>query len=147
MTMPHFFGFERVRKIGWRGIALVVEASLALAAAAAVVHLVPFRRAIRFGSGALPVVGAEPAVDILRRIERSVEQAAARVPWRTVCLQKGLALQWMLRRRGVDARLHYGIGKDETGALCAHVWVSAGQTMLIGGEQAPQFRTVAIYPS
>jgi len=25
--------------------------------------------------------------------------------------------------------------------------VSAGQTMLIGGEQAPQFRTVAIYPS
>ncbi len=143
--MPHFF--ERARKIGWRGIALVVEASLALAAAAAVVHLVPFRRAIRFGSGALPDVGTYPEVEMLRRIERGVQQAAAKVPWRTVCLQKGLALQWMLRRRGVDARLHYGIGKDEIGALCAHVWVSAGETKLIGSEQAPQFRTVAIFPS
>ena len=145
--MPYFLSVERVRKAGWSGVALLVEASAALATAAAVLHLLPFRRAIRFGSGVLPRVGVEPALETLRRIERSVEQAAARVPWRTVCLQKGLALQWMLRRRGVDARLHYGIGKDEAGALCAHVWVSAGQTTLIGGEQAPLFRTVATYPS
>ena len=145
MAMPYFL--ERVRRIGWRGTVLIAEASLALAAAAAVLHLLPFRRAIRFGSGVLPRIGVEPALETLRRIERSVEQAAALVPWRTVCLQKGLALQWMLRRRGVDARLHYGIGKDEAGALCAHVWVSAGQTMLIGSEQAPLFRTVATYPS
>jgi hypothetical protein len=145
--MPHFPSFERVKTAGWREIVLVVEASIALAIAAAVFHLVPFRRAIRFASGGSPALGADPQVERLRRMERSVERAAARVPWRTVCLQKGLALQWMLRRRGVDARLHYGIGKDEAGALCAHVWVSAGQTLLIGSEQAPQFRTVATYPS
>jgi len=145
--MAHFLSFERVRRIGWGRIALVVEASAILAAAAAVIHLMPFRRAIRFGSGGSPDPDHEVEVELLRRIERSVERAAARVPWRTVCLQKGLALQWMLRRRGIDARLHYGIGKDEAGAMCAHVWVSAGQTMLIGREQAPQFRSVATYPS
>jgi hypothetical protein len=145
--MPYFLSVERVRKAGWSGVALLVEASAALATAAAVLHLVPFRRAIRFGSGGSPDLTAELAVDELRRIERSVEQAARRVPWRTVCLQKGLALQWMLRRRGADARLHYGIGKDEAGELRAHVWVTAGPVMLIGSEQAPQFRTVATYPS
>jgi hypothetical protein len=147
MAMPHFLRFERVRKVGWRGMLLMAEAVVSLAAAAAILHLLPFGRAIRFGSNAVRPGGANPPVAALRRIERSVEQAAARVPWRTVCLQKGLALQWMLRRRGVDARLHYGIGKDDADALCAHVWVSAGSTMLIGGEQAPQFRTVATYPS
>jgi hypothetical protein len=145
MAMPHFYG--QVRSAGWRGVGLIAEAGLALAAAAAVVRLLPFRRAIRFGSASSPGASAAVPVEVMRRIERSVEQAAARVPWRTVCLQKGLALQWMLRRRGVDALLHYGIGKDEAGALCAHVWVSAGPVMLIGSEQAPQFRTVAIYPS
>jgi hypothetical protein len=146
LAMPYFLSVERVRKARWSGVALLVEASAALAAAAAVLHLLPFRRAIRFGSGGTNLA-AELAADELRRIERSVEQAARRVPWRTVCLQKGLALQWMLRRRGVDARLHYGIGKDEAGELRAHVWVSAGPVMLIGSEQAPQFRTVATYPS
>ena len=76
----------------------------------------------------------------------AVEAAARRVPWRTVCFQKGLALHWMLRRRGVDARLHYGIGHDETGELEAHVWVAAGGTVLIGGLEAPRFNLVATFP-
>jgi len=145
--MPHFPSIERVRRAGWREVVLVAEAGAALALAAAVLHLLPFRRAIRFASGGSPGSGAGLEPDMLRRIERSVERAARRVPWRTVCLQKGLALQWMLRRRGVDARLHYGIGKDDAGALCAHVWVSAGETLLTGGEQVPQVRMVATYPS
>lgn len=64
----------------------------------------------------------EASIEKLLRIEGSFERMVACVPWRTVCLRKGLALQWMLRRRGIDARLHYGIGKDDVGALCAHLW-------------------------
>jgi hypothetical protein len=144
-AMPLLLSVERVRKAGWGGIALLLEASLVLAAASAILHLLPFRRAIRFGSGGVPDL-VDPPID-LRRVERSVERAARIVPWRTVCLQKGVALQWMLRRRGVDARLHYGIGKDERGALRAHVWVTAGQAMLIGSAEAPLYQTVATYPS
>jgi hypothetical protein len=145
--MPHFSTIERVRRAGWREIVLAAEASAVLAVVAIVLHLLPFQRAIRCASGGASGPGAGPSIEALRRIERSVERAAQRVPWRTVCLQKGLALQWMLRRRGVDARLHYGIGKDDAGALCAHVWVSVGGTLLTGGDQAPQFRLVATYPS
>ena len=125
--MPHLSSIDRIRKAGWRSVALIAEASVALAAAAAVVQLMPFRRAMRFGSAGLPRVAPDPTIEMMRRIERSVEGAAARVPWRTVCLQKGLALQWMLRRRGIDARLHYGIGKDEVGELCAHVGCRRGR--------------------
>ena len=145
-AMPHLSSFNRLRRAGWRGVALISEAIVALAAAAATVQVLPFRRAIRFGSVGLRGMIEDPQIQMLLRVERSVELASTWVPWRTVCLQKGLALQWMLRRRGVNARLHYGIGKDGAGALCAHVWVSAGGAMLIGSEQAPQFQTVAIYP-
>ncbi|MCA1653702.1 MAG: lasso peptide biosynthesis B2 protein [Sphingomicrobium sp.] len=124
---------------------LLVEAVAALAAAAAVVRFLPFRHAIRSaarrGSTARQIGSAE-----LRRICWSVERAGEVVPWRAVCLQQSLAAQWMLRRRGVDALLHYGVGKKADGELAAHAWLTADGEGLIGADAARGFRTVATYP-
>lgn len=49
----------------------------------------------------------------------------------------------MLRRRGVDAVLHYGIAREEAGELQAHVWVAAGDAIVVGGAEAPNFKCVA----
>ena len=54
------------------------------------------------------------------------------------------ALQRMLRRRGCDARLHYGLASGAR--LEAHAWVTLGATALIGGEEAARFREVAAWP-
>jgi hypothetical protein len=132
----------------WRGLdrqrrMLLVEATVALAAASAAVRFLPFKRAVRLGSRHLPsaVTG-----DMSAQVRWAVEAASRRAPWRSVCFQKGLALQWMLRRRGADATLHYGIARAENGELSAHVWVVEGDRILIGGEQAPNFRSVATFP-
>jgi hypothetical protein len=77
----------------------------------------------------------------------AVEAAARRLPWRIVCIQKGLAAQRMLRAAGMDAILHYGmrcLQQDDT--LEAHVWVTVGQEAVIGGDEAEGFVTVATYP-
>jgi hypothetical protein len=121
---------------------LLIEATAAVAVASAAVQMLPFRRSIRLGARRL---ASTPKANAARMAEVrwAVEAAARRAPWRALCIQKGLALQWMLRRRGVDAVLHYGIAREPAGDLQAHVWVAAGDAIVIGGAEAPRFKCVA----
>ena len=122
---------------------LLIEAVLQLLRAWAAIRFLPFRWAVTSGSAQL--AGMSGAT--VGRLAWAVTAASAHVPWRTVCFQQGLALQRMLRRRGFDARLHYGIGHSDVGELQAHVWVSVDDRIVIGGEQAPGFKCVATYPA
>lgn len=121
---------------------LIAEAAAALASAWLRIRLHSFRGTIAFGQ---PARGGAASADPVE-IASAVRSAAAKLPWRLVCFPQGLAAQRMLRRRGYDARLHYGIGKSEEDRLQAHVWVSLDGRTLIGGEEAPRFREVASYP-
>ena len=116
---------------------------LLLTGASVGVAVLPFRIAIRFG-----------AVRLGRRSDASeedavwaVETASRLVPWRTVCIQKGLATQRILRAAGSDAILHYGARHaSNAGKLEAHVWVTIDGHDVIGGEEAAAFAELAAYP-
>ena len=137
---------SRWRRLGRQQQLLLIEGLAAVAAASAAIRFLPFTRAVRLGSRPLPSPVPAREDEIVASARWAVETAARYVPWRAKCFQKGLALQRMLRRRGIDARLHYGIGRDETGELEAHVWVAAGDAVVIGGAEAPRFRRVATFP-
>lgn len=124
------------------GNRLLAEAVTQLFRAWFAVRFLPFRSAVTSGSTPL----GEKTAAAVHQLVWAVIAASAHVPWRSVCFQQGLALQRMLRRRGIDARLHYGIGHSDVGEMRAHVWVSVGGRIVIGGEQAQQFKCVAIYP-
>jgi len=114
-----------------------------LTIASAAVALLPFKRAVRLG--AVPL-GPRRSIEI-DDCTWAIEAAARRLPWRTVCIEKGIALQRLLRSRGIDAILHYGARHHpDSGKLEAHVWVSAGGKAVIGGEEAAGFVEVAAYP-
>ena len=134
--MARFLALEAPRR------ALFVEAAIALGVSAAAIRLVPFHRAFRLGARPL---GKKSGASV-RDMVWAVEAAAKRVPWKTVCFQKGLALQMLLRRRGIEAKLHYGVGYDPERSLRAHVWVSAAGDIVIGGDDAPDFRLLASMP-
>ena len=136
---------RRAASLGWSGNLLLVEAIVTLAAAAAAIRFLSFRRAVSFGAVPLGEQRENPT-GLADELSWTVEAAARIVPFRTVCFQQGLALQRMARRRGVDARLHYAIGKDETDRLAAHVWVSADGRALIGEQHDNILMTVATYP-
>lgn len=121
---------------------LLAEATLELSAASLAIQLLPFRRHVRMGSVPVARISRSGA----ERCIWAVNAAAARLPWKTVCFQKGLALQRMLRKRGIAALLHYGIGKDADGGLMAHVWIEAEGRVIMGGAEACGFRHVATYP-
>lgn len=120
---------------------LLIEAAASLALASAGLALLPFKRAIRLGSTSL----GKSSTDTASEVVSAVEAAARRLPWRNVCIHKGIAAQRMLRRRGFDATLHYGIG-NEGDTLAAHVWVSLDGVPVIGGEEARSFAPVGAFP-
>lgn len=135
---------NRLWRLGRVRRRLLWDAALTVTLASAVVALLPFSRAIRFGCVKSRGQRAEisPA-DLVW----AVEAAAKRVPCRTVCIEKGLAFQRLLRRRGMQADLHYGARHNpETGKLEAHVWVSIDGEILMGADQAGNFAELASYP-
>lgn len=67
------------------------------------------------GTGAL-------TLDDAQRLGALVNAAARRVLGRHHCLTRSLYLWWLLRRRGVHAKLRIGV-RLEDGALEAHAWV------------------------
>ena len=122
---------------------MLFQAAAMLAVASAAVAFVPFRRAIRFGSVPVRARNSSSVEDIIW----AIEAAARRLPWRAVCIKKGLAAQRMLRSAGVDATLHYGARHHpQTGKLEAHVWVTVGDRVVIGGGETAGFAEVATFP-
>lgn len=133
-------------RLDWRQRFLLLETVACLAAAAFAIKFLPFRRAILAGSVALQRQPPAKRSILICQIRKNVQAIAARVPWRSVCLQQALAAQFMLRRRGVDARLHYGVANDRQG-LHAHAWVTADDHDVVGGVEAVTFKKVATYPA
>ena len=123
-------------------LALFAEAWVALTLASLAVRSWPFRWIV--GSAGFRGRGGGPRDPAA--IAVAVRRASRRVPWRTVCFQEGLAAQWMLRRRGAPARLHYGIRSDAD-RLSAHVWVTLRGRPVIGEEREDPHRCVATFPA
>lgn len=144
--MSRVSSFKRFWQLGPRRRYLLVEATFGLAVAAAAIAILPFRKAVSLGSlGERPGSSKSPESDV-GDICWSVKAAAARVPWRAMCFERGLAAQWMLRRRGHDAKLVYGARLGEAAGLDAHVWVTLDDRTLIGGEQASGYQRLTIHP-
>lgn len=134
---------RRLHGLGRERRRLLASAALALTAASAAVALLRFRTAIGFGGIPLGRRGAVTARDCVW----AVETMARRLPWRTMCIEQGLAVQRLLRAAGVEATLHYGARTVQaTGKLEAHVWVSVAGTIVIGGEEAPGYAEIAAFP-
>jgi hypothetical protein len=123
---------------------MLAEALAALALASLAIALLPFRRVAAAASA--PVRRpARTDPEIVRRARSAVTGWSRRVPWRAVCFQKGLALHWMLRRRGIPSVLLYGARREGEG-LAAHVWIDVDGETVIGGEEAPGFACLARFP-
>jgi hypothetical protein len=80
------------------------------------------------------------------RVRWAVVACARWVPWRTMCFQQGLAVQFMLRRRGIPSVLYYGAATDDGRGLSAHVWVCDGDLNIVGGEIASRYAVLCTFP-
>lgn len=83
---------------------------------------------------------------IAREIGWAIERAAYALPFRVVCLPRGLAAWKMLRRRQVAALLHFGATrpKEATGLLM-HAWVDSCGVQVCGYPEALDYVEIGCF--
>ena len=138
---------HRLRRLEPGDFALLFEAFVALMVCSAAIGLLPFRLVGRLASRPVRVPPPHEHSRLTDKVTWAVAACARRVPWRTVCFQQGLAVQIMLRRRGVASTLYFGAARDEDRGLAAHVWVRLGGRDVIGCEVAERFAVLASFPA
>jgi len=73
-----------------------------------------------------------------------VERISHRSPIPFVCFPQCLAAVSLLRRAGVESRLHYGVTRIN-GKLMTHTWLEAGGEVLVGSQAREGFSTLKVY--
>lgn len=128
---------------------LLLEAFVLLALASLAIAWLPFRTVVRTAARPLSRSLSRPQLRaaMCGRVRWAVQVCARRAPWRAVCFQQGLAVQWMLRRRGIPSVLYYGAAPSAERGVAAHVWVCDGGVAVIGGEAAVGLAILARFPA
>ena len=121
------------------------EAWLLLLLARVMIGLLPLRW-WRGRAGVMVPQAADPAPfssDELRRgaaIGRLVRQVARRAPFSALCLPQAIAARWMLQRRGIVGRIHYGARRgDDRRPLRFHAWLMLGDHCVTGDDERHLF--------
>lgn len=139
---------RRFKEISPRERLLLAESVVTLAVASIAIRLLPFRRVVSAASRTSHYRVADRGSSAqIARVRWAVEACARRLPWKIVCFQKGVAMQTMLRRRGIVTALHYGVAQNQEQGLSAHVWVTYGDEAIIGGDRASEYTCLATFVS
>jgi hypothetical protein len=111
---------------------LLAEATMLLGLCRLLLLFVPFRLIASLLSRrpAAPQKPRDPSLN--RSVRRAVMTAARNVPWRAVCLPQAMAAKFMLARRGCTSVLHFGLGRNDIGALTAHAWLESRSAIVVG---------------
>jgi len=124
---------------------MAAEAAAEIVRAKLALTFAPFERIA--ARAALPTPGGvQPPADVRERVRWAVLVAARRMPWGPKCFEQGLSAQAMLRRRGAPALLHYGVRKEASGELKAHVWVTTGGRPVVGCEEVHTWTELTRWP-
>jgi hypothetical protein len=75
------------------------------------------------------------------RASRAVHSAELHGPLRPNCVERSMALWWLLRLQGVEAEMHIGARKDDH-RLEAHAWVELDGRVLNDGAEVHQHYAV-----
>ncbi|MEE4451360.1 lasso peptide biosynthesis B2 protein [Novosphingobium resinovorum] len=142
----------KFRRFDWEERRCLAEAVVLLALAAAAVRLLPLGWLGRIASagpfGAAPAT-ADRAEVLAWMVGWAVDRAARRNLLRAKCFEQGLAAQIMLRRRGMDSTLFYGVTAvgDEHRPIRAHVWVETERFPVVGDPEPGTFALLATWPA
>ena len=114
-------GMEQARE---RAVPGVLSCGLLIAGLKLGLATAGFARTLRWVTDRTARALEQPgSAGVIDRVAHAVALAAALYPGRALCLEQSLALYYLLRQRGVDARLRLGV---QPYPFSAHAWVEHG---------------------
>jgi hypothetical protein len=121
--------WRRFRSLTGTERRIVLEAAAALAATSLGMRVAgsnfckaALARAGRMATGSANAANRATDIEAANRLARLQSATARRLMFRATCLDRSLALCWMLKRRGMPAELRIGARKAAN-RLEAHAWV------------------------
>ncbi len=127
--------------MGFLRAASILEAVLALTASALRLRLFSFRRlrAAVLDRPAPDLVFGRRRRQTVNRVRGAILIAERLLPWKPTCFQRALACLIMLRRRGINPQLHYGVrrsaeaaGEEGETPWEGHVWLTDRDRPVMG---------------
>ncbi len=146
--------FSVLRKLVKRGPAdlfLGAEALFFLGLFRVSLALVPVRTIIRAITSGRAGIGLAPrkagdelpsTLQCVLRVRWAVEAVARNSPIAFVCFPQTLAGYTMLRLRGIQTTMVYGVAQSLDRGLIAHTWLSVGDQVILGGDGADGFNAI-----
>jgi hypothetical protein len=138
---------RRAHEIGPGGRMLLLKTFWLLLSARIALICIPVRTIVAFKQRPMEAWPELPAALLRDRRERTrhaVLVVARYSPVSFVCFPQCLAASELLRRQGIESRLHYGVARAGD-KLVTHTWLEAGGEIVIGGEVAAAYSTLAVY--
>jgi hypothetical protein len=80
-----------------------------------------------------------------RRIGNVIAAIANVTPWRSLCLEQALAMQFFLRWYHIPSVVYFGVARDGAEKLQAHAWTCVGPVFATGGNSFFRFTVVRNY--
>jgi hypothetical protein len=140
--------FERYWRLPPERKKLLCEALAALALARLAMAFLPFRRIAAW----LGTPGTESAQRLTKEqtltaeaVGWAVGAVGHRVPWDGRCLAQALAASGMLRRRGMEGTVSFGVRRGESAGFDAHAWLRIGSCIVTGGPAHEQFKAFTTF--
>jgi hypothetical protein len=84
----------------------------------------------------------ERGLRVAKRVAWAVSAAARHSVVKFVCFPQTLAGYTMLRWRGVKSTMVYGVARSSEGELKAHTWLTFGDGIVTGFDEAHEYTAV-----
>jgi len=133
---------RRFLGLPWRDQLLLARAGSTVLCTRLVLGLVPFRVGRRM---LRPRPTRHPANIDRDKLAWAVLASSHAVPGGRNCLVRAMALERMLRKRGLDAELHLG-ARGPADAFAAHAWIQRDGGVLIGGDDQDTYELLTKLP-
>ena len=134
---------KRYRQLSGAERRLLWEACAALAMARIAMACLPFRSVAAWlgtRGAESPSVVAPEITGTAASVGWAVTALAQRVPWDGRCLAQALAATAMLRRRGLEGTVSFGVCEGESSRFAAHAWLRVGAQIVTGGPGIERYK-------
>lgn len=139
---------QRAARIPGARRRLLGEALIALLIARGAMAFLPFWRiAAWLGTPGAEssLTAADEEIRMAQEVSWAVGVIARRVPWDGRCLAQALAATGMLRRRGLEGTVSFGVCQGESAGFDAHAWLRFGSCVVTGGPGHQRFKVITTF--
>jgi len=81
----------------------------------------------------------------IKSVLRASKRAFRVSLWESVCFDKALTVKHMLKRRGIQTTIYFGLQKDGKNMLNAHAWLRYGKYIIAGRVGMEKFTVVSFF--